>query len=134
MYQGYGSPPPLPQQQQPPIAYGQPPQWNSAPHNPQTYNGAPPPPVALPDVYSDPNAFAQMYKSHLAALTFNSKPIITNLTVMAHDNVSRMANVIAQCIDEHILQVSSPRETHHSAAQPVMMEGRLTTCVLKTPL
>lgn len=101
MYQGYGSPQP-PQQQ-----YGQQSQWNAPPHNHQAYNGAPPVGPPLPDVYSDPNAFAQMYKSHLAALTFNSKPIITNLTVMAHENASRMANVIAQCIDEHILQVSA---------------------------
>lgn len=106
MYQGYGSSLPPPQQQhhqqvQSP-AYGQQPQWSPAAEQAHYGHAAAPP---LPDVYADPNAFAQMYKSHLAALTFNSKPIITNLTVMAHENVSRMANVIAQCLDEHILQV-----------------------------
>lgn len=55
----------------------------------------------------DPNAFAAMYNSHLATLTFNSKPIITNLTVMARDNVHTMANTVARCIDEHITQVGA---------------------------
>ncbi|CAO1615505.1 unnamed protein product [Sympodiomycopsis kandeliae] len=113
MYQGYGSslPPPPQQQQAQSPTYGQAPHWSPAPgqvHYGQT-SAAP-----LPDVYADPNAFAQMYKSHLAALTFNSKPIITNLTVMAHENVSRMANVIAQCLDEHILQ------SHPSYRLPAM--------------
>lgn len=44
-----------------------------------------------------------MYNSHLKSLTFNSKPIITNLTVIAHDHV-RMSTVVAKCIDDHIMQ------------------------------
>lgn len=57
-------------------------------------------------VATDPNAFAQMFKSHLAALTFNSKPLITNLTVISHEHAARMSAVVAQCLDEHILSVS----------------------------
>jgi pre-mRNA cleavage complex 2 protein Pcf11 len=57
-------------------------------------------------IATDPDAFARMYNSHLASLTFNSKPIITNLTVMAHEHVQQMANVVARCLDEHIVQVS----------------------------
>lgn len=44
-----------------------------------------------------------MYNSHLKSLTFNSKPIITNLTVIAQDHI-RMSAVVAKCIDDHIMQ------------------------------
>ncbi len=55
-------------------------------------------------VGTDPNAFAKMYNSHLKSLTFNSKPIITNLTVIAHDHAARMSAVVAKCLDDHIMQ------------------------------
>ncbi|CAO1617959.1 unnamed protein product [Parajaminaea phylloscopi] len=119
MFQGYayaGHQQPLPQAQP---MYGAPPQgggWNSEsvspppPSFPQQpfYSGPPPssnPPAQTATYNLDPNGFAAMYNAHLATLTFNSKPIITNLTVMAHENVQQMANVIARCIDEHITQV-----------------------------
>lgn len=58
-------------------------------------------------IATNPNAFANMFREHLSALTFNSKPIITNLTVIAHEHVYRMANVVAKCLDDHIMQVSN---------------------------
>lgn len=62
-------------------------------------------PPAPQQFAADHNAFAGMFQAHLATLTFNSKPIITNLTVMAHENAGQMANTVARCIDEHITQV-----------------------------
>lgn len=98
--------------------YSGPPPHNGAPPPTAAWNGGyqqqqqhpPAPPAQAPPYGSDPNAFAAMYKSHLASLTFNSKPIITNLTVMAHENVQSMANVVARCIDEHITQVKTNDE------------------------
>ncbi|CBQ68681.1 related to PCF11 component of pre-mRNA 3`-end processing factor CF I [Sporisorium reilianum SRZ2] len=83
---GYGAPPPQPQ-------------YGYAQQHPQ------PPAAAAPvDIGTDPVAFASMYNSHLKSLTFNSKPIITNLTVIAHDHAARMATVVAKTIDDHIMQ------------------------------
>lgn len=114
MYSGYPSqpayagPPPntfnphanagAPAWQQHPQA-GYPTQGQGYPNDPSTSASA-------MSIASDPDAFARMYNSHLASLTFNSKPIITNLTVMAHEHVQQMANVVARCLDEHIVQVS----------------------------
>lgn len=108
MYQGYpgGSSSPFPGSAP---AAGQMPGWsghNGAPNYAQSYPQAPSGPAPTMAIAPDPNAFAQMYRAHLGSLTFNSKPIITNLTVMAHENVHTMANTIAQCVDEHITQVS----------------------------
>ncbi|KAG0323488.1 hypothetical protein BGZ99_002745 [Dissophora globulifera] len=43
----------------------------------------------------------QMYRTELATLSFNSKPIITSLTIAAGDNVSS-ARVIVQTIEERL--------------------------------
>ncbi|KAN0061413.1 mRNA 3' end processing factor [Thecaphora frezii] len=55
-------------------------------------------------VATNPDAFARMFQEHLASLTFNSKPIITNLTIIAHEHVHRMASVVAKTLDDHIMQ------------------------------
>ncbi|SCV70243.1 BQ2448_1637 [Microbotryum intermedium] len=87
----------------------------SGPHPPHSYphhptasssssQGLPPPPH---DVSTDPNAFRRYFKSQLAALSFNSKPLITNLTLFAHEHLVRMAPVVASCLEDH-LKVSPP--------------------------
>lgn len=80
---------------------------NPGPPPPAFHHGNPAPGsilrVPLP---TDPDGFGRTYHTFLRSLTFNSKPLITDLTVLAQDHVHRMANVMAQCIDEHILQVS----------------------------
>lgn len=118
MYQGYSYPGHQQAPQPAQFGHGAPVQavaWNGefstkiCPQQP-FYSGPPPSQVAVVPTAScsfDLSAFAAMYNSHLATLTFNSKPIITNLTVIAHENVLQMANVIARCIDEHITQVRS---------------------------
>ncbi|KAF8525345.1 hypothetical protein JB92DRAFT_2877529 [Gautieria morchelliformis] len=52
----------------------------------------------------DPNTFRQFYASHLATLTFNSRPIIQNLSMIAQD-YSRMSSVVVQCLEAHIRRV-----------------------------
>lgn len=56
----------------------------------------------------DPNAFRQFYASQLASLTFNSRPIIQNLSMIAQD-YNRLSNLVVQCIEAHIRRVSSIR-------------------------
>ncbi|GAA5872978.1 hypothetical protein JCM3774_004890 [Rhodotorula dairenensis] len=55
-----------------------------------------------PDVAHDPNSFRRYFKQQLDHLTYNSKPVITSLTLFAHEHAIRMATVVAQCFDEHL--------------------------------
>ncbi|GAA5820627.1 hypothetical protein JCM10212_005713 [Sporobolomyces blumeae] len=84
-YAGYAPPPP-----------------QQAPPPPQREGELRPP----PDVAVDPNSFRRFFSQQLQALTFNSKPIITNLTLFAHEHALRMSGVVAQCLDEHLRSVS----------------------------
>lgn len=93
----------------PPAAY---PAAMGYPHHP-SYPGpppsAPPPPPQAPSGFSNPahmgpDEFRQFYASHLATLTFNSRPIIQNLSLMAQD-FQRWASIVAQCLEAHIRRV-----------------------------
>lgn len=52
------------------------------------------------------DALKNQYLNSLRELTFNSKPIITNLTIIAEENLSN-AHVIVQAIEQQISNVSS---------------------------
>lgn len=80
----------------------QPPRQHYPPFVP-TYNSAPPPGPAPMD-----NAAVAHYMSHeLQRLTFNSKPVITHLTLFAHQQAQFNAHVIAHCFEQHLDQVST---------------------------
>ncbi|GAA5890445.1 hypothetical protein JCM16303_007145 [Sporobolomyces ruberrimus] len=110
----------------PPHAYSQhyappPPRYDGYDYN-GAYNGyappppppahAPPPPLREgelrppPDVGVDPNTFRRYFSQQLQGLTFNSKPVITNLTLFAHEHAVRMSGIVAQCFEEHFRNVS----------------------------
>ncbi|GAA5930066.1 hypothetical protein JCM1841_000667 [Sporobolomyces salmonicolor] len=90
-YAGYAPPAPQPQ----PIVHASPP----PPAQPLLREGELRPP---PDVGVDPNSFRRFFSQQLAGLTFNSKPVITNLTLFAHEHLVRMSGVVAQCLEEHL--------------------------------
>ncbi|WFD25661.1 hypothetical protein MNAN1_000625 [Malassezia nana] len=64
---------------------------------------------------ANPAAFEAMFRGHLAHLTFNSKPIITNLTLIAQENAQRMSTVVAKILDDHILMVCDSRHSPQAA-------------------
>ncbi|CAD6578307.1 MAG: Arginase, catabolizes arginine to ornithine and urea [Cyphobasidiales sp. Tagirdzhanova-0007] len=71
----------------------------------------PPPPGPPQQPYNlgiDPNVFRGYYLYELQQLTFNSKPIINGLTVLAQEHSHRMGPIVAQCLDEHIRQAPPP--------------------------
>ena len=77
------------------------PSYSSA--HPASYYHQPPP--APPAYTVDAASFRREYMTRLSELTFNSRPMIQHLSMLAQDS-SRFADIVAQCIEEHIRTVS----------------------------
>ncbi|GJN90071.1 hypothetical protein Rhopal_003069-T1 [Rhodotorula paludigena] len=111
-YAGYAQqpPPPAPAPAPPaPVPYGAYAAYSPPPPPVQAVAPSPQPPPLKegelrppPDVGVDPNSFRRYFAQQLQGLTFNSKPIITALTLFAHEHLVRMSSVVAQCLEEHI--------------------------------
>lgn len=87
-------------------AYPQPPMQGGFHY--QYQQSAPPPPPPAPPApvyYMDPGTFRRDYSSRLAELTVNSRPIIQNLSMLAHE-YTRFADIVSQCLEAHIRRVS----------------------------
>lgn len=105
------SPPPPPTHSQ----YQQHPQQHyqsaySSPPPPAPYSQPPPPQPqlgpSLPyNIGTDQNVFRGYFSHELKQLTFNSKPMINGLTILAHEHATRMAPIVCQCLEEHVRQV-----------------------------
>ena len=98
------------------VAY--PPQHYAAlpPPNPFHYAAPPPQPV-----YLDPHMFRRDYMARLANLTVNSRPIIQSLSMIAQD-YSRFAEIVVQCVEQHIRRVSGSGLVllrHHASPSPI---------------
>lgn len=106
----YNAPPPHYPPQDPyrqaPRYDQQQPTWNASPPPPQQYRGEDPRNLPPPDMNNNPHAFRRFFDSHLVSLTFNSKPVITNLTMLAHQHMMRMSSVIATAMEDHLRNVS----------------------------
>lgn len=83
-----------------------------------SYNGygyaqpPPPPPAPVPAYPHDPTSFRQDYMGRLSQLEFNSRPIIQSLSMIAQD-YARWADIVAQCLEDHIRMVSTLRNHFH---------------------
>jgi len=89
--------------------YGQPPyggpSYSSPPPAPYTQFYHQPAPPAPPTYHVDATSFRREYMTRLSELTFNSRPMIQHLSMLAQDS-SRFADIVAQCIEGHIRRVS----------------------------
>jgi len=109
------------------------------------YHHQPPPPMPPPpSVYQlDPVTFRRDYTNRLNELTFNSRPIIQGLSMLAQD-YSRFAEIVAQCLEAHIRRVSVlshdcgfacgdfVRSTYITCNFIIMYRSRSCTLSLKT--
>ncbi|KII95071.1 hypothetical protein PLICRDRAFT_33902 [Plicaturopsis crispa FD-325 SS-3] len=92
------------------MQYSQSPAFGQAPYPaPSGYPYQPqPPPVLAPPppqpFYRDPASFRHDYMARLGELTFNCRPIIQNLSMIAQD-YTRWADIVSQCLQTHIRRV-----------------------------
>ncbi|KAF8621585.1 hypothetical protein AX15_007610 [Amanita polypyramis BW_CC] len=95
---------------------GQPPYGAASYTHPSMQNGYPYPylqpnvsvaaPALPPPVYHylDPARFRREFTTRISELQVNSRPMIQNLSMLAQD-YSRFAEIVAQCLEEHIRRV-----------------------------
>lgn len=81
--------------------------YHSAPPYFQQQQQQQPPPFMNPAQPMAANEHpCALFERLLAGLTFNSKPIITELTLLSRDNISWMSEFVAQTLEKHVLTVS----------------------------
>lgn len=91
------------------------------PYTTPTYQQPPPQPTYQQSFapqalfYADPNHFRRDYAARLAQLTFNSRPHIQSLSMIAQD-YTRYADIVVQCVEQHIRRVS--HSLHFSHRRP----------------
>lgn len=112
-HMGYPTPPAYPQQPLPPPNYY--------------------PPSPQPVYYADPNHFRRDYAGRLAQLTVNSRPIIQSLSMLAQEYI-RFADIVVQCIEQHIRRVSHPVPTVTATTPiPPAMCGTMASAGASSP-
>ncbi|KAI0770816.1 hypothetical protein BC629DRAFT_1583389 [Irpex lacteus] len=71
----------------------------------------PPPPAYFAATqamfYADPTHFRRDYTARLGQLTFNSRPHIQSLSMIAQD-YTRYADIVVQCVEQHIRRAPPP--------------------------
>lgn len=73
---------------------------------PPTTPSYPPPPTPAQQSQQDTQAFRAWCTQQLSALVENNRTVIHGLSYMAQQNAHRYAQVIAECIEQHIKRVS----------------------------
>lgn len=92
--------------------------YYSAPYPPPQPTRQMSPPAQQPQQeLNDPNVFRSYFRSGLAALTSNSRPIIQDLTTLAHQYLLRMSTVISDELLNHIRHVG-PQLSQHPQGGP----------------
>lgn len=79
----------------------------------QQYQGYYQPPAASPASvpYNDDQYFRHDYARRLAALTFNSRPLIQELSILAQNYSQAMSRVVIESIEQQLRMVSVLRHT-----------------------
>lgn len=82
-------------------------QYHSAPLYIQQQQQQQQPPMMNPALPMATNEHpCALFERLLAGLTFNSKPIITELTLLSRDNINWISDFVAKTLEKHVLTVS----------------------------